>query len=43
MTHGSEDTHYCCNKRLEEYGGAATCCECDPHEGCEFNKPTREE
>ncbi len=31
-------THYCCNKRLREEGGKAQCCECVPHEGCEYGE-----
>lgn len=33
MTKNSE-THQCCNERLAREGGKATCCDCDPHEGC---------
>lgn len=28
------NTHNVCNERLAREGGKATCCECDPHEGC---------
>ena len=33
MTKNSE-THNVCNERLAREGGKATCCDCDPHEGC---------
>ena len=28
------ETHNVCNERLKREGGKATCCDCDPHEGC---------
>jgi hypothetical protein len=34
--HGSEGTHSCCNTRLKEMGGKATCCYCDPHLFCDI-------
>lgn len=34
--HGSEGTHITCNARIAAEGGAARCCECSPHEGCEL-------
>ncbi|MDE2232889.1 MAG: hypothetical protein KGJ90_02040 [Patescibacteria group bacterium] len=32
--HGEEQTHWVCNARIAKEGGKATCCECNPHEGC---------
>lgn len=34
--HGSEGTHSACDARIEAEGGKATCCYCNPHEGCEL-------
>jgi hypothetical protein len=34
--HGSEGTHCVCKTRLEEMGGKATCCICDPHLFCDI-------
>lgn len=34
-THTNDhETHNVCNERLEREGSKATCCDCDPHEGC---------
>ena len=30
------ETHLACQKRIEEEGGKATCCYCNPHEGCVY-------
>ena len=30
------ETHVACDKRIKEEGGKATCCDCDPHVGCEL-------
>ena len=38
MTKNS-DTHVVCEERLAREGGKATCCDCDPHEGCTINVP----
>ena len=35
--HGEEGTHFCCDKRLKKEGKKARCCECVPHDDCEFN------
>lgn len=34
MKHGEEETHSVCDARLQKEGGKATCCYCNPHEGC---------
>lgn len=36
-THEGE-THCVCDKRLKEECGKATCCYCNPHEGCDINQ-----
>lgn len=36
FNHGSEGTHYCCNRRLKELGMKATCCVCDSHLPCDL-------
>ena len=43
-TQNDHETHNVCNERLEREGGKATCCDCDPHEGCTLgDKGTRNE
>ncbi len=32
--HGEEGTHFCCELRLANEGGDATCCGCNPHKDC---------
>lgn len=34
--HGDEGTHIACQPRIKAEGGKATCCVCNPHEGCEL-------
>lgn len=34
----NSDTHSVCNERLHREGEKATCCNCNPHEGCTLNK-----
>lgn len=37
--HGEEGTHICCKRRIDEEGGKATCCVCNPHKNCVLNIP----
>ena len=38
----NSDTHSTCNERLAREGEKATCCTCNPHEGCTLGmKPTK--
>lgn len=36
-------THWACPKMIKKYGGAATCCECDPKEKHECEEKTEGE
>lgn len=39
----NSETHIVCQTRLLHEGEKATCCECDPHKGCDFMPTPKEE
>jgi len=39
----NSETHRACETRLSLEGGKARCCDCVPHENCDFNKPELKE
>lgn len=39
----NSDTHSVCNERLEREGEKATCCNCNPHDGCTLGLDKKKE